>query len=328
MSLTKLRWGLLSTARINRAVIPPIRKSHRGVLSAVASRSQQHADEYAREWQIPRTFGGYEAMLADPDVDVVYISLPNRLHLEWTLKAVEAGKHVLCEKPLALTADEVDEMISASHKTGKIIAEAFMYRHHPQTLKAKELVENGSIGELRLVRGTFSFNLNRPGDVRLNPELGGGSIWDVGCYPISYARYIIGSEPVEVAGWRKNASSGVDDLFVGQMRFPADVYAQFDSGFCIDHRTGIEIVGSEGTITIKRPFTPKPIEVIELKQGDKTTRHVIRSGNLYSGEVEDMHSAILDGAAPRVTLQDSRGTVQAITALLQSAEENKPVKVS
>jgi len=266
-------------------------------------------------------------MLADPAIDVVYISLPNSLHLEWAVKAVEAGKHVLCEKPLALTVKAVDQLTAASQQTGKVIAEAFMYRHHPQTLKVKELVQHGSIGKLRLVRGSFSFNLNRPGDVRLEPALGGGSIWDIGCYPISYARYIIGSDPEEVSGWRKIAKTGVDDLFIGQLRFPEEIYAQFDCSFCIDHRTGIEIVGSEGTITVKRPFTPRPIEVVELKQGEKVTRHVIRSGNLYSGEVEDMHAAILDGSPPRVTLQDSRGNVQAITALLQSADENKPVKI-
>jgi predicted dehydrogenase len=324
MKDNKLHWGLISTARINRAVIPPIHKSRRAVLQGVASRDLGRAQEFAQTWKIPQVYGSYEAMLADPEIDIVYNPLPNKLHTEWTLKAVEAGKHVLCEKPLALTADEVDQMIAASQRTGKMIAEAFMYRHHPQTLKVKELVDSGAIGELRLVRGSFSFFLNRSTDVRLNPELGGGSIWDVGCYPISYARYIIGAEPTEVMGWQKFSESGVDDLFVGQMQFPGNVYAQFDCAFCVSFRTGIEISGSEGSITISRPFTPRRIESVELKQGDKTTRILIRSGDLYSGEVEDMHAAILDGANPRVSLQDSHANVQAITALLQSAREGKP----
>lgn len=327
MSHNKLRWGLISTARINRAIIPPLRRSRRGALSAVASRSQQKADEYAKTWQIPRTFASYEAMLADPDLDIVYNPLPNSLHLEWTVKAVQAGKHVLCEKPLALTVAEVDQMVAASRQTGKIIAEAFMYRHHPQTLKVHELVNSGAIGKLHLIRGVFSFNLKRSVDVRLDPLLGGGSIWDVGCYPISYARYLAGAEPEEVFGWQLTGSSGVDESFIAQMRFPNGVFAQFDCSFRVEHRTMLEIVGTEGTIKLNRPFTPRNIEVIELKQEDRPNRIRVRSGNLYSGEVEDMHAAILDGTPQRVPLSDSRGTVQAITALLQSAKENKPVLI-
>jgi D-xylose 1-dehydrogenase (NADP+, D-xylono-1,5-lactone-forming) len=328
MSHTKLRWGLLSTARINRAVIPPIRQSRRGVLTSVASRSQQKAEEFAKTWQIPRIFDSYEAMLADPDIDIIYNPLPNSLHREWTVKAVQAGKHVLCEKPLALTVAEVDQMIAASRQTGKIIAEAFMYRHHPQTLKVHELMHSGAIGKLHLIRGVFSFNLQRPGDVRLDPDLGGGSIWDVGCYPISYARYLAGAEPLEVFGWQVSGSTGVDESFIAQMRFPNAVYAQFDCSFSIEHRTILEIVGTEGTITINRPFTPRNNEGLDLKQGDRLTRIRVRSGNLYSGEVEDMHSAVLDGTPPRVSLIDSRGNVQAITALLQSAKENRPVFIT
>jgi D-xylose 1-dehydrogenase (NADP+, D-xylono-1,5-lactone-forming) len=325
MSRTKLQWGLLSTARINRAVINPIQKSKRGVLSAVASRDEAKARDFALNWGISRIFGSYEAMLADPEIDVIYNPLPNSLHSEWTIKAVQAGKHVLCEKPLATTSKEVDAMIEASQKTGKMIAEAFMYRHHPQTLKVIEMIQSGAIGSLRLVRSSFSFTLNRTGDVRLNAALGGGSIWDIGCYPVSYARHLIGAEPVEVFGWQVTGESGVDETFVGEMRFPGDIYAQFDCSFRMPFRMALEIVGSEGTITLKRPFTPRRVEAISLQQGDRSTRHLVRSGDLYSYEIEDMHAAILDGKAPRISLLDSRGTVQTIRDLLRSAEKNEPV---
>jgi len=328
MKTKKLRWGLLSTARINRAVIPPIRSSSRGDLTAVCSRTQERVQAYAQEWKIPRTFDSYETMLADPDIDVIYNPLPNSLHTEWTIKAAQAGKHVLCEKPLALTVEEVDQMIAAAFQTGKVISEAFMYRHHPQTLKVKQLIEEGEIGELRMIKGAFSFFLDRPGDVRVDPDLGGGSIWDVGCYPISYTRFMVGAEPEAVFGSQVTGLTGTDDTFAGQMRFPGDILAQFDCSFRVQHRTYMEIAGSKGTITVKRPFTPKHVESIELKQGDKVHKIVVRSGNLYAGEIEDMHDAILEGKPPRVSLQDSRGTVQAITALLRSARENRPVEIS
>lgn len=212
MTNQPLKWGLLSTAKINRALITPLRASPRNRLAAVASRSQASADAYAREWSIPTAHGSYEALLADPEIDVIYNPLPNHLHKEWTIKALAAGKHVLCEKPIALTVAEVDEMAAAAQQYGRVLAEAFMYRHHPQTLKARELVASGAIGRLQLVRGSFTFNMNTDVNIRLNPEMGGGSIWDVGCYPISYARHIIGTEPLEVFGWQLTGSSGIDDF--------------------------------------------------------------------------------------------------------------------
>ncbi|HEX5942293.1 MAG TPA: Gfo/Idh/MocA family oxidoreductase, partial [Anaerolineales bacterium] len=228
-----LKWGLLSTARINRALITPLRASRRNQLVAVASRTQESADNYAREWKISRAHGSYEALLADPEIDVVYISLPNHLHAPWTIKAVEAGKHVLCEKPLALSVEEVDAIQSAARRYGRVVMEAFMYRHHPQTLKVQEMVKSGSLGTLKLIRGSFSFALAREGDVRLDPAMGGGSVWDIGCYPISYARTVVGAAPLAVFGWQVIGPTGIDETFVGQMRFDHDILAQFDSSFVI-----------------------------------------------------------------------------------------------
>lgn len=323
-----LRWGLLSTANINQAVIEPLRLSDRNELYGVASRTAGRAEAYAREKNIPRAYGSYEEMLADPQVDVVYISLPNALHAEWTIKAAQAGKHVLCEKPLAISLEEVDAMRRAVEDAGVVLAEAFMYRHHPQTLAVKKLVDDGDIGRLQLIRGVFTFSLNNPENVRLIPELGGGSVWDIGCYPISYARYLAGMDPVEVFGWQVNSATGVDNAFIGQLRFPNDVYAQFDSGFRTPFRTYIEVVGSEGSIHIPSPYKPGITENIRLVRGGEVQVMAINGEELYLGEIEDMADAVLHGKKPRISLDDSRGNVATILALLRSTQENRPVAMS
>ena len=323
-----LNWGLLSTARINRALIPPLQVSKRNHLLAVGSRTRESADKYARDKKIPRAHGSYEALLADPEIDVIYNPLPNHLHAGWTIKAVEAGKHVLCEKPLALTVDEVDAIHTAARKHERVVAEAFMYRHHPQTLKVQEIVKSGSLGTLKLIRGSFSFVLSREEDIRLlDPAMGGGSIWDVGCYPISYARTIVGENPLEVFGWQITGPTGIDETFVGQMRFPNGVHAQFDSSFAIPFHTFMEIIGSEGTLSIPKPFKPDVNERIFLTHGDKTETIKVKGQELYLGEVEDMADAILLGRDPRVSLEDSRANVAAISALLESAKTGMPVKL-
>ena len=323
--MKKLRWGLLSTAWINHALLPPLRSSRRNELTAVASRDLEKAKAYAAERDIPRAFGSYEELLADPDVDVIYNPLPNSMHTEWTIKAVRAGKHVLCEKPLANTVREVDAIIAAARETGRVVMEAFMYRHHPQTLKVKELVEGGAIGKLQLIRGSFTFKIADENDVRLNASLGGGSIWDIGCYPISYARLIAG-DPIEVFGWQiTGAASGVDEMFVGQLRFPNNVYAQFDSGFRTPFRTHIELVGDQGSLTVKKPFIARLNEEIILTDGNERRIITIPGEDLYLGEVENMADAILEGKPIRMSLEDSRNNVATIEALLRSAREGKPI---
>ncbi|MBI5932615.1 MAG: Gfo/Idh/MocA family oxidoreductase [Chloroflexi bacterium] len=326
MTERPLNWGLLSTARINRALIHPLNASKRTRLLGAASRTQSSADAYAREWKIPRAYGSYEALLADPEIDVVYNPLPNHIHAEWTIKALRAGKHVLCEKPFALTLAEVDAMIAASRETGKVLAEAFMYRHHPQTLKVKELVDSGALGKLQLIKGAFTFTLTREGNFRNIKEMGGGSIWDVGCYPISYARLLAG-EPTEVFGWQVEGQGGSDVSFFGQMRFADSVHAQFDSGFQSPFRSYIEIVGSEATLSVPVPFKPGLKNDIFLTRGDQTETIHIKGEELYMGEVDDMCDAILLGKPTRMSLEDSRGNVAAILALLQSAETGMPVKM-
>jgi predicted dehydrogenase len=325
LSGDRLRWGILGTGRITRALIAALRASPRNEVIGAASRTDTRAREFAREWALPRAFGSYQAMLDDPGIDVVYNALPNHLHAEWTVAAALRGKHVLCEKPLALTVEDVDRMAEAARAAGVVVTEAFMYRHHPQTLKVRELVEQGAVGALRLLRGSFSFTLDRPGDVRLEPSMGGGSLWDIGCYPVSYARLLAGAEPVEAFGWQTLGPSGIDETFAGQLRFPRDVLAQIDCSFRLPFRTHVEVVGGDGAIAIPRPFKPGLKETFLLTRGDGAQPIEIEGPELYLGEVEDMFDAVRLGRPPRVSLADSRGNVAALLALLRSARAGQPV---
>ncbi|MBL8096523.1 MAG: Gfo/Idh/MocA family oxidoreductase [Anaerolineales bacterium] len=323
--MTALNWALLSTARINGALIPPLKASERNVLYGVASRDQAKADAFAALNGIPKAYGTYEAMLADPDVHVVYVPLPNHLHAEWSIRALQAGKHVLCEKPLAITLGEVDAMITAAQATGRVLMEAFMYRHHAQTLKVQELVQSGALGELRLIKGAFSFNLKNDNDVRLVRAYGGGSLWDVGCYPVSYCRTLAGAPVAEVYGQKVAGRDGVDEIFTGELRFANGVVAQFDSGFALPGRWYMEIVGSEGTLSIPEPYKPGIHNRVTLTREGGSEIVEIPGGELYAGEVENMADAILTGAATRVSLADSRANVATLLGLYRSADVGAPV---
>jgi D-xylose 1-dehydrogenase (NADP+, D-xylono-1,5-lactone-forming) len=324
-----LRWGLLGSARINQRVIPSLRASKRNTLAAVASRDAERSQAYARQWKIKKAYASYDDLLNDPQIDVIYNSLPNGLHAEWTVRAAQAGKHVLCEKPLAISLAEVDAIRDAARKYDVVVAEAFMYRHHAQTLKVREIVQSGQLGRIWLTHGTFSFYLDRPQDVRLDPELGGGSLWDVGCYPVSYARMVFGSAPSEVYGVQAHGQSGVDLSFAGQMRFGDDALAQFDCSFISPFRQSFEIVGEDASLSISAPFNP-PHAKISLRLHPKSREDqviTIPSQDLYAGEVEDMAAAVLDGTPQRVSLEDSRANVATLLALYRSAREGKPVQI-
>jgi len=322
-----LRWGILGTARINRKVIPPLRASSRNRLLAVASRDRARAQEYAKEWGIERAHGSYEALLEDPEIDAVYIPLPNHLHVEWTVRAAQAGKHVLCEKPLALSLDEVERAFAAARENGVALAEAFMYRHHPQTSKVKELVAGGAVGTVRFVRGTFSFPLTRPGDVRLDPAMGGGALWDVGCYPVSFARFVLGAEPVEVFGHATLGETGIDETFAGQLVFPGGVLAQIDCGFRAPLRIGFEVAGSDGVVSVPKPWFPEPESPIRLRRGDETEEIAVPGEDNYLLEIENLADAALGGAESRVSFEDTRGNTAALLALLESARTGRVVRL-
>ena len=327
MSGLTLNWGLLSTARINRALIEPLRSSKRNRLLAVASREKDRAETYARQRKIERAYGSYAELLADPEIDVIYNPLPNHLHAEWTIKAVEAGKHVLCEKPLALSLQEVDAMSAAAQQHGRVVAEAFMYRSHAQMLLVREMVKSGKLGNVQLVRGSFTFVLTNPGDVRSKPEMGGGGMWDVGCYPLSFTRAALGAEPLEVFGWQVTGPTGIDESFVAQLRFPGDVFAQFDCGFRTPFQVYMEIVGDQASLRIPHPFNPGASESLRLTKNGKTQSIPVKGTAPYVSEVEDMANAVLLGKPPAVSLADSRANVAAILALFESAKSGRPVRL-
>lgn len=328
--MNKIRWGLMSTANINRKVIPAIRASARGELVAVASRDQQKAKQYARKWNIPKTFGSYEALLDSGEIDAVYVSLPNHLHAEWSIRAMQAGVHVLCEKPLAIRVDEVDRMAETSRQTGRFLAEAFMYQHHPQTIQALEIVRSGQLGEVLMVNGAFHFDMSkRQGNVRLVPEWGGGALWDVGIYPLSFARLVYGAAPLIAAGMGWSGESGVDEIFTGSLRFPGGGLSHISCSFRSPFYTFAEIIGSEGHLWIERPFiVPEEGGKMTLTCRNDSMQEIhTPAAMLYLGEIEDLHAAILDGKAPRVSLEQSRDHVRSALALYASSRTNKAVNV-
>ena len=324
--MNPVRWGLLSTANVNRHLIPAIRASERGELVAVASRSQKSADEYARQWDIPKTFGSYEALLESDAVDAVYISLPNHLHAAWSIRALHNGKHVLCEKPFTISLAEMDAVMEAAAETGNVIAEAFMYRHHPQTKLVGDWIRDGRLGAISVLRGVFTFKMGSRENVRLVPEYGGGCLWDIGIYPLSYAQVVFGGPPSVVEGLQDLGPSGVDEAFAGQMRYPGGELAQIGSSFRTPYHTAIEIWGSEGRLHLTRPFSvvEEGVVIFYPAQGEPQQLDVPRQ-QLYLGEVEDMHAAILDGAEPLIPLQDTRDHVRTALALYASARSGQVV---
>ncbi|NPV84792.1 MAG: Gfo/Idh/MocA family oxidoreductase [Anaerolineae bacterium] len=325
--MKKLNWGILGTARISQKLISAMKLSKRSQFYGIASRSSQNAEAFARQWNIPKSYSSYEALLADPTVDVVYIPLPNHLHAEWTIKSLEAGKHVLCEKPLALSVIEVQNIINASRQHRCFASEAFMYRHLKQTTQIKQMIDNGEIGNVTYARGSFSFMLDRPEDIRLVSLYGGGCLWDVGCYPVSYARVMIGQTPAEVEGFQQVGPSGVDEFFIGQMAFPCGALAQFDCSFRLPSYTCFEIRGDQGTIHIPLPFNPSSTSNVTLHKQGKTKNFSFRAPHLYLGEIEDMNSAVLGEKPPLISLEDSLENVKTLNALYQSARQRQPVRL-
>lgn len=321
--MTVLRWGLLSTARINRRLIPAIRAASQADLVAVASRDRARAETFAAEWDIPRAHGSYEALLGDPEIDVVYVSLPNSLHAEWTVRAAQAGKHVLCEKPMALSLDECDRVMAAAESAGVVVAEATMYLYHPLLHKVGKLVKEGAVGQVTLVRGAFSFFLDRLDNVRWRPELGGGSLWDIGSYPVSFIRFIVG-DPVEVFGWQTLSASGVDATFAGLLRYENGVLGVFDCGFRQQFRVRAEISGTAGTLIVQRPYPITAESRILLQQGFEEKEITLPEVDPYQCEVEALQAAILEGTPLPVPLFSSRSNVATLAALYESARLGVP----
>jgi xylose dehydrogenase (NAD/NADP) len=320
-----VNWGIVSTADINRAVIPGLHASEKTNLLAVASRDKARAETYAQEWQIPRSYGSYEELLADAEIEAVYISLPNNLHVEWSIKALEAGKHVLCEKPFTRHPKDAKKAFDVAEKAKRILSEAFMYRHNPQTKKLKELVNDGTIGQLRLIRSTFSYSLYDQDNIRLRPDVEGGALMDVGCYNVSGSR-LLGGEPEHVFGEAWYGPSGTDWVFTGTMRFPGDVIATFDCGTAMPERDELEAIGSEGSLFLDDPWHAKE-PVIELRKADKVERMTLERADSYQLEVENVSDAIRGEGELLLGREDAVAQARALKALHKSATSGKPVQL-
>ena len=318
-------WGFLSTADINEKVLAGARLSDRVDVVAVASRSAERAEAYAAEHGIPRAHSSYEALLADPEVEAVYISLPNSMHVPWTVRALEARKHVLCEKPMSRRTREVEAAFAAAEQSGRLLSEAFMYRHSPQTRRVRELVAEGAIGRLRLVRAAFSFALADPGNVRLSARLDGGALMDVGCYCVSGARLVAG-EPERVYAEEVQGGEGVDVRMAATLRFPGDVLALIDCGLVVAGRDELEIVGDDGALFLDDPWHALE-PVIELRRDGAVERIEVERANSYQLELENLSDAIRGEAEPLLGREDALGQARTIEALYRSAERGKAVEL-
>jgi xylose dehydrogenase (NAD/NADP) len=312
-----VKWGIVSTADINRRVIPGAHASDRVELLAVASRDQARADAYAREWEIPRAYASYEALLEDSDVEAVYISLPNTMHAEWSIRALEAGKHVLCEKPFTRHSEEADAAFDTAERTGRLLSEAFMYRHNPQTKKLVELVADGAIGELRLIRSAFSYSLYDTGNIRLRTDVEGGALMDVGCYCVSGSR-LLGGEPVAAHAEAWYGPSGTDWVFAGVLRLPNDVLATFDCGTALPNRDELEAIGSEGSLFLDDPWHCID-PVIELRRDGGVERIELDRIDSYRLELENVSDAIRGEAELLLGREDAMGQARTLEALHDDA---------
>ena len=321
-----MRLGLVSTADINRKLIPGAHASEKVELVAVASRDQERAEAYAREWEIERAYGSYEALLGDPDVDAVYIPLPNTMHREWSIRSLEAGKHVICEKPFSKRPEDVEAAFDAAERSGRLLTEAFMYRHNPQTDRVAALVREGAIGELRVVRSAFSYSLYDTENIRLRTDVEGGSLMDVGCYCVSGSR-LLGGEPESVVGQAYTGPSGTDWVFTGALRFPGDVHALFDCGTCLPERDELEAIGTEGSLFLDDPWHAYE-PVIELRSSDGAVERIeLEPVDSYRLELENLADAIAGDAPLLLGREDALGQARAIDALFRSAESGAAVRL-
>jgi D-xylose 1-dehydrogenase (NADP+, D-xylono-1,5-lactone-forming) len=322
-----VRFGFLSTARINENLLAGARPSNLVDVAAVASRDRARAEAYAREHSIERAYGSYEELLADAEVEAVYISLPNSLHVEWSIRALEAGKHVLCEKPLTRGPEEADRAFDAAERAGRVLMEGFMYRHHPQTARVKQLVDDGAIGAPRAIRAVFSFDLlpaRDASDVRLNAELEGGSLMDVGCYCVNGARLLAG-EPERVFGEAVPAPSGVDMAFHGTLRFPGDVVAQFHSSLELPFQQELEVLGAEGSLFVEAPWRVDLGGDVILHGASGEERIEVEEADAYRLELESLAAAIRGDAPPLLGRDDAVAQARAIAALYRSADTGEIV---
>lgn len=314
MTSSTIRWGVLGTAKIAAEwLCPALNQSPRGRFAAIASRSLAKAEAFAAPYQNVKAYGDYEALLADPEIDAIYIPLPNSDHISWTLKCLNAGKHVLCEKPIAMKADEIDQLIEARDRSGLMVAEAFMVTHHPQWLRVREWIGEGKIGKLRHVQGVFTFFNDDLGNIRNQAEFGGGALPDIGVYPSVTTRFVTGEEPVNVQS-RIEWHNGVDTTARVLADFPS-----FTADFYVSMRMALqqEMVfhGEKGVLTVAAPFNPQSYgpSIIEIRypNGERHSES-FETPNQYTLQFDVFHNTVLDGAAYPCPLEFSRGNQRMI----------------
>jgi D-xylose 1-dehydrogenase (NADP+, D-xylono-1,5-lactone-forming) len=333
-----LRLGFLSTAAINTWILEAVRESDLVEVVAVASRSPERAEGYAREHAIPRAHGSYEAFLADPEIEAVYISLPNALHTAWSIKALEAGKHVLCEKPFSARAADVERAFGVAGREGLVLTEAFMYRHHPQSEIIRQLVAGGAVGQVRTIRATLSADIAAifgPEDVRFRADLDGGALLDMGTYCVSLSRLIAG-EPVRVYGEPELHPGGVDMSFYGMLRFPGEIVAVFTASLGLPLEQRLEVVGSKGTLFVPGPVFPQWAGKPELRRapanpvdrqakGATDVIDVPEADVHYRLEMEDFAAAIRTGRPPLLDAAECIAQARVLEALATSSATGGPV---
>ena len=321
---SKLAWGIISTGAIAKTFARGLAASGTGELIAVGSRTQEAADRFGDEFKVPRRYGSYEALLADPDVQAVYIAPPHPMHAEWAIKAAEAGKHILCEKPLTLNCAEAMAVIEAARRNGVFLMEAFMYRCHPQTAKLVELIREKAIGDVQVIRATFSFHAGYNPEGRLFANaLGGGGILDVGCYCVSMSRLVAGvalgrdfAEPIEVRGFGHIGETGVDEYAIGILKFPGDILAQVATGVRLNQENVVRIFGTEGSIFVPVPWTPKESSKIIVNRHGEGPREIsIEAGaGIYTIEADTVAANIerRQATSPAMTWDDTLGNMRTL----------------
>jgi D-xylose 1-dehydrogenase (NADP+, D-xylono-1,5-lactone-forming) len=333
---TNLRWGVLGCADIaTRAMIPALQEARNAKVTVIASRSLERASSAAERFGIGRSVGSYEALVESPDVDAVYVPLPTSLHAEWTIAAARAGKHVLCEKPLATAVEDVDRVIAAAAEHDVVVMEALMYRLHPQTHRVEDLVRSGHLGSIQLVTASFTYGLSDERDIRLTRALGGGVLFDVGTYCVSTARQSAGAEPYLVQGFaRFGPGSDVDEVFTGLLRFPTECVATFGCALRAQRDQWYRITGSEATLVVPVPFAPgiDDRELIVMRgvmRGKESREHITVPGvDQYRLLVEHFADVVLAGVRPQIGLRETRANVAVLEALMASAVgvEPRPVR--
>ena len=333
----RIKWGVLGNALIARkCVIPAIQKSRNGIIRALGTRSPETAEKVAEKNAIPHVYRGYEAIIEDPAIDAVYIPLPNHLHQPWTLKALSAGKHVLCEKPLACNAAQAVEMANQSAKSGKLLMEAFMYRFHPRSQRIKQMVDENAIGKPCLIRSAFCFHMDediieRGANIRLEPEMGGGALMDVGCYGVSVARWLMAAEPVKVQAQAVYHPAGVDVHLVGTLSFAEGQLATVEASFIAALQQTYTVVGKEGSIQLPHnAFVPWEKDAIYTQRGqdeEAGQEHMVKGADEYQLMVEHFSDAVQGLTNLDYSPDDSIANMRVLDAMAEAAQTGKTVNV-